>query len=123
MATVRGKSLHPETSIPVEVDDLWLLARRYADQGMFDESIHLFEMAAKLKPGSTGLRIELARVQEMKRTAESRRWAELRDQVATEIARDEADASQAIGLAEYYLAKDQTTKAIELLEIAKLKTP
>ena len=123
MATVRGKTIRPDAGIPVEVEDLWLLARRYADQGMFDESIHLFEMASKLKPGSTGLRMELARVQGMKKESEARRWADLRDQVATEIARDEADASQAIGLAEYYLAKDQTTKAIELLEIAKLKAP
>lgn len=121
MATARGKSLLHEPAIPVEVDDLWLLAKRYADQGMFDESIHLYEMASKLKPGSTGLRIELARVQELKREAEGQRYGEVRDQIVTEYARDEADASQAMGLAGYYIAKDQTTKAIELLEIAKLK--
>ena len=40
-----------------------------------------------------------------------------------ERARDEVDASQYVGLAQYYMAKDQTSKAIELLEIAKLKTP
>jgi CRP/FNR family cyclic AMP-dependent transcriptional regulator len=123
MATVRGKSLLHDPAIPVEVDDLWLLAKRYADQGMFDESIHLYEMASKLKPGSTGLRIELARVQDLKREAEGRRYVDVRDQISTEYARDEADASQAMGLAEYYIAKDQTTKAIELLEIAKLKAP
>jgi CRP/FNR family cyclic AMP-dependent transcriptional regulator len=123
MATVRGRHLQPEAAIPVEVDDLWMLAKRYADQGMFDESIHLYEMAAKLKPGSVGLRMELARVQDLKREAEGKRYTEVRDQMATEFARDAADASQAIGLAEYYVAKDQSTKAIELLEIAKIKTP
>ncbi len=40
-----------------------------------------------------------------------------------ERARDEIDSSQYVGLAEYYMAKDQTSKAIELLEISKLKTP
>ena len=40
-----------------------------------------------------------------------------------ERARDEIDSSQYVGLAQYYMAKDQTSKAIELLEIAKLKTP
>jgi hypothetical protein len=35
---------------------------------MYDESIHLYEMAEKLKPGSVPLRINLARV----RSEESR---------------------------------------------------
>ena len=47
----------------------------------------------------------------------------MRQEVRRERARDEIDASQYVGLAQYYMAKDQTSKAIELLEIAKLKTP
>ena len=41
----RFKTLTGESSIPIEADDLLVLARRYADQGMYDESIHLYEMA------------------------------------------------------------------------------
>jgi CRP-like cAMP-binding protein/tetratricopeptide (TPR) repeat protein len=122
-ARARFRTLAGESSIPIEADDLIVLARRYADQGMFDESIHLYEMAEKLKPGSVALKINLARVRDLKRAAEESRFAGVRSEVMGERARDEIDSSQYVGLAQYYMAKDQTSKAIELLEIAKLKTP
>jgi len=109
--------------MPVDADDLLDIARRYADQGMFDESIHLYEMAEKLRPGSVALEINLARVRDLKRLAEESRYAGVRHEVNATRARDEIDSSQYVGLAQYYMAKDQTAKAIELLEIAKLKTP
>jgi CRP-like cAMP-binding protein len=90
---------------------------------MYDESIHLYEMAEKLKPGSVGIRINLARVRDLKREAEESRFSTVRQEVFAERARDEIDSSQYVGLAQFYMAKDQTSKAIELLEIAKLKTP
>jgi CRP-like cAMP-binding protein len=122
-ARARFRTLATETSIPIEADDLLALARRYADQGMYDESIHLYEMAEKLKPGSVALRINLARVRDQKSAAEEARYASLRSEVVLERARDEVDSSQYVGLAQYYIAKDQTSKAIELLEISKIKTP
>ena len=109
--------------MPVDADDLLDIARRYADQGMFDESIHLYEMAEKLRPGSVALEINLSRVRDLKRQAEESRYAAVRHEVNATRARDEIDSSQYVGLAQYYMAKDQTAKAIELLEIAKLKTP
>jgi CRP-like cAMP-binding protein len=112
-----------ETSIPIEADDLVALARRYADQGMYDESIHLYEMAEKLKPGSVAVHINLARVRDLKQHAEEARFTAVKHEVDAERSRDEIDSSQYAGLAQYYMAKDQTSKAIELLEIAKLKTP
>jgi CRP/FNR family transcriptional regulator, cyclic AMP receptor protein len=90
---------------------------------MFDESIHLYEMAEKLKPGSVALRINLARVRDLKHAAEEARFSSVRVEVSADRARDEIDSSQYVGLAQYYMAKEQTSKAIELLEIAKLKTP
>jgi CRP-like cAMP-binding protein/tetratricopeptide (TPR) repeat protein len=119
----RFRTIAAETSIPIEADDLLVLARRYAEQGMYDESIHLYEMAEKLKPGSVALRINLARVRDQKKQAEEARFATVRQEVSAERARDEVDSAQYAGLAQYYMAKDQTSKAIELLEIAKLKTP
>ena len=119
----RFKTLAGESSIPIEADDLLTLARRYADQGMYDESIHLFEMAEKLKPGSVALRINLARVRDQKKQAEDARYSTVKSEIVGERSRDEVDASQYVGLAQYYIAKDQTSKAIELLEISKLKTP
>ncbi|HEX8171666.1 MAG TPA: cyclic nucleotide-binding domain-containing protein [Thermoanaerobaculia bacterium] len=119
----RFRTLAAETSVAIDADDLLILARRYADQGMYDESIHLYEMAEKLKPGSVSLRINLARVRDQKKAAEDARYASQRQELAAERSRDEIDASQYVGLAQYYMAKDQTAKAIEMLEIAKLKTP
>jgi tetratricopeptide (TPR) repeat protein len=119
----RFRTLASESGIPIEVDDLIALARRYADQAMYDESIHLYEMAEKLKPGSVALKINLARVRDLKQAAEETRFKLVRREVGAERARDEIDASQYVGLAQYYMAKDQTSKAIELLEISKLKTP
>src|SRR5881296_2990142 len=119
----RFRTIAAESAIPIEADDLIVLARRYAEQGMYDESIHLYEMAEKLKPGSVALRINLARVRDLKHAAEESRYSAVRQEVTAERARDEIDATQYTGLAQYYMAKDQTSKAIELLEIAKLKTP
>ncbi|HEV7242943.1 MAG TPA: cyclic nucleotide-binding domain-containing protein [Thermoanaerobaculia bacterium] len=122
-ARARFKTLAQETNVAIDADDLLALARRYADQGMFDESIHLYEMAEKLKPGSVSLRINLARVRDQKKFAEESRYSSVKTEVVGERGRDEIDSSQYVGLAQYYMAKDQTSKAIELLEIAKLKTP
>ena len=119
----RFRTIATEATIAVDADDLMDLARRYAEQGMYDESIHLYEMAEKLKPGSVSLRIDLARVQDLKKRAEESRYTSVRQEVTAERARDEIDSSQYAGLAQYYIAKDETTKAIELLEIAKIKTP
>ena len=117
------KPLRDEPTIPVEFDDLMLLAHRYAGQGMYDEAIHLYEMAAKLRPGSAALKIRISRVQDLRREAEERRWGHLRETVILERGREEIDAAQYVGLAQFYMAKDQTAKAVELLELAKVKTP
>ncbi|HEV7428776.1 MAG TPA: cyclic nucleotide-binding domain-containing protein [Thermoanaerobaculia bacterium] len=122
-ARTRFRTVAAEGSIPIDADDLVALARRYADQGMYDEAIHLYEMAEKLKPGSVAVRINVARARDMKSHAEASRYEAVRLDVDAHRARDEVDASQYVGLAQYYMAKDQTSKAIELLEIAKLKTP
>src|SRR3954463_12839596 len=119
-ARARFRTLATEVNVAIEADALAMLARRYADQGMFDESIHLYEMAEKLRPGSVSIRINLARVRDLKRLAEESRFSDVRQEVAAERARDEIDASQYVGLAQYHMAKDQTAKSIELLEIAKL---
>jgi len=122
-ARTRFRTVAAEGSIPIDADDLVALARRYADQGMYDEAIHLYEMAEKLKPGSVAVRINLARARDLKSQAEASRYETVKQDVDAQRARDEVDASQYVGLAQYYMAKDQTSKAIELLEIAKLKTP
>ena len=116
-ANARFRPSAGEAGIPIEADDILALARRYADQEMFDESIHLYEMAEKLKPGSVAIRINLARVRDQKKQAEALRFVSVKQSVMADRARDEIDASQYVGLAQYYIARDETSKAIELLEL------
>jgi len=99
------------------------MAKRYADQGMYDESIHLYEMRRSSSRGRWRCAFNLARVRDLKKQAEESRFADLKIEVDAERAHDEVDSSQYVGLAQYYMAKDQTSKAIELLEIAKLRRP
>src|SRR5438874_10494054 len=91
----RFRTLAAEHSIPIDADDLLALAKRYADQGMYDESIHLYEMAEKLKPGSVALRINLARVRDLKRQAEEERYTNVRQEVTAERSRDEIEIGRA----------------------------
>src|SRR5436189_5784702 len=93
----RFRTVAAENSIPIDADDLLALAKRYADQGMYDESIHLYEMAEKLKPGSVALRINLARVRDLKKQAEETRFADLKIEVDAERAQSEVEASQYVG--------------------------
>src|SRR5437773_10691887 len=90
----RFHAVTSDSTIPIDADDLLVLARRYAEQGMYDESIHLYEMAEKLKPGSVALHINLARVHDLKRSAEDTRFDTVRREVSEERSRDEIDASQ-----------------------------
>src|SRR3954465_15603378 len=106
-ARARFRTLATEVNVAIEADDLAMLARRYADQGMYDEAIHLYEMAEKLKPGSVAVRINLARARDLKADAEAARYEAVRQDVDAQRARDEVDASQYVGLAQYYMAKDQ----------------
>lgn len=122
-ARQRFRTLAAETSIAIEVEDLARIAKNYASQGLFDEAIHLYEMACKLNPGSVALKINLAHARDQQRLSDQSRNDAIREEVRAERTRDELDASQYLGLAEFYMRKDQSSKAIELLEIAKLKTP
>src|SRR5436305_477594 len=91
-ARTRFRTVAAEGSIPIDADDLVALARRYADQGMYDEAIHLYEMAEKLKPGSVAVRINLARARDLKAQAEASRYEAVRQDVDAQRARDEVDA-------------------------------
>jgi CRP/FNR family transcriptional regulator, cyclic AMP receptor protein len=108
---------------PIAADELSTLARRYAAEGMFDEAIHLYEMALRQQPASAALEVNLTRVKDLRRNFELERDRTIRAEIITEHDRNELDASQYLGLAQYYMDIDQSTKAIELLEIAKLRTP
>ncbi|MEO8216638.1 MAG: cyclic nucleotide-binding domain-containing protein [Acidobacteriota bacterium] len=111
-----------DPSLLLDSGQLTSLARTYCGQGMFDEAIHVLDMACKLGPSAI-IDHELRRARELKRAAEASRFAAIRDEVMEERARDEMDGAQYVGMAQYYIGRDQTPKAIELLEIAKIRAP
>jgi CRP-like cAMP-binding protein len=124
MSTTQGeKSGLAGAHLPVNVEELAILAKKFADQEMYDEAIHLYEMAVKVDPSSLALKINLAKVRELKKEAEEGRVAAMVAELGDQRKKDDIDANHYIGLAEFYIAKDQTAKGIELLEIAKLKSP
>src|SRR5437879_13105656 len=92
-ARTRFRTVAAEASIPIEADDLVTLARRYAGQGMYDESIHLYEMAEKLKPGSVAVRINLARERDLKQAAERARLKADKHEVDADRPREDGDPS------------------------------
>jgi len=122
-ATRPEKPNRTDAGLPVNIEELSALAKKFADQNMYDEAIHLYEMAIKVDQSSLALKINLARVRELKKEAEESRFAAAASELAESRKKDDIDANHYIGLAEFYIAKDQTAKGIELLEIAKLKSP
>ncbi len=113
----------PSRDGPLDVEDLLLLAGRYAAEQMFDEAIHLYEMALRLRPDAPSIRAALDRTMSELETAERGRFGQLESTVRERRTAEELDCSQYLGLARYYISRDQTTRAIELLEIAKLRSP
>ena len=107
----------------LEAEDLLLLARRYAAEEMFDEAVHLYEMCLKLRPHAEALERELDSTLAAQRASEKERRRDLEKEIRDQRAGEELDCSQYLGLARYYIGTDQSTKAIELLEIAKLRSP
>lgn len=107
----------------VDVETLASLAANFADQEMYEESIHLYELAIKLKPDSVAIKLNLARVKELSREKKNRRILEQKEKILQERHRDDIDAGHYIGLAEFYLKRRDSSQAVELLEISKLKNP
>ncbi len=106
-----------------DLDELVTLARRFADRKRYDEAIDLFQLALRLEPRDLGLRLAVARLRKLKK-------AQIRatDKDPVEAARDAMrraaiDASHFVGLAWLYAEKGEEYRALECLEIARVKDP
>lgn len=99
------------------------LAKKFALQDMYDEAIHLYEIASKLSPESLAIKMNIARLKELKNKAIQKQLEILRDKFEDEKRKDDIDVGHLVGLAKFYFEKNENTKAIEQLEIAKLKNP
>ena len=109
--------------VVIDVEALTQLAQKFADQGMFDEAIHLYEMAGKLRPESFALKMNIARLKELKDKKAAKELEEARERLKEEKKKDDIDLCHYIGLAKFYLERKDYSKAVELLELAKVKNP
>ncbi len=99
------------------------LAKRFAMQNMYDEAIRLYEIASKLNPDSLAIKMNIARLKELKAQTEEKQFLALKEKFEEEKRKDDIDVGHLVGLAKFYFEKNENTKAIEQLEIAKLKNP
>ncbi len=107
----------------LDFESILSLAKRFAMQNMYDEAIHLYEIASKLNPDSLAIKMNIARLKELKARTEEKQFLALKDKFDEEKRKDDIDVGHLVGLAKFYFEKNENTKAIEQLEIAKLKNP
>jgi CRP/FNR family transcriptional regulator, cyclic AMP receptor protein len=107
-----------------DLEELVALARRFADRKRFDEAIELFGLALRLEPQDLGLRLAVARLRKLKR-AQSHTSSDKDpvDVLRDELRRAAIDASHFVGLAWLYAEKGEEYRALECLEIARVKDP
>jgi CRP/FNR family cyclic AMP-dependent transcriptional regulator len=106
----------------LELEELTTLAKRFSDQRMYDEAAELFHLASRLDPKNLGLKLSLAQVRKLQKL-DSRGERNFDDLVQEEDRRNHLDASHFLGLASLYQDREQTTRAIECIEIARSKAP
>lgn len=107
----------------IDLEALLNLAGKFAQQDMYDEAIHLYEIASRLNPESLAIKMNIARLKELKNKAIQKQLELLREKFEDEKRKDDIDVGHLVGLAKFYFEKNENTKAIEQLEIAKLKNP
>lgn len=107
----------------LDFESILSLAKKFALQDMYDEAIHLYEIASKLNPESLAIKMNIARLKELKNKAIQKQLEILREKFEDEKRKDDIDVGHLVGLAKFYFEKNENTKAIEQLEIAKLRNP
>ena len=107
----------------LDIESIINLAKKFALQNMYDEAINLYEIASKLNPESLAIKMNIARLKELKNKAIQKQLQILREKFEDEKRKDDIDVGHLVGLAKFYFEKNENTKAIEQLEIAKLKNP
>jgi CRP-like cAMP-binding protein len=112
----------PITGSP-DLNELVQLARRFADRKRYDEAIELFQLALRLEPQDLGLRLAVARLRKLKRAQSRTADKDPVDAVRDELRRSAIDAAHFVGLAWLYAEKGEEYRALECLEIARVKDP
>jgi CRP-like cAMP-binding protein len=103
----------------LSLQDFVRIAERLVLQHRYDEAIALFEAALRLYPDSLALRLNQARVRDLKRRHEEKQTEQLRSEWDRHRRESDLVAQHFISLARVYAQRQQPLKALELLELAR----
>jgi CRP-like cAMP-binding protein len=98
---------------PLMVDRLVELAHRLQASGRASEAAELLETIASLSPQGDSLRREAARLRELTSNEDFDR----------ELKRRNLEASHALGMAHIFERRGEFNRAVEMIDLAKLRTP
>ncbi len=103
----------------LSLQDFVRIAERLVLQHRYDEAIALFEAALRLYPDSLALRLNQARVRDLKRRQEEKQTEQLRTEWERHRRESDLVAQHFVSLARVYIQRGQPLKALELLELAR----
>lgn len=104
-----------------ELESLVRVARSFADRQLYAEAAEIFQLALRLDPKNSGLRLGLAEVRRMQRQYSEHRPRSIREELQESFRRDSIDASHFLGLAEFYAEKGENARALSCLDMARSK--
>jgi CRP-like cAMP-binding protein/Tfp pilus assembly protein PilF len=105
----------------LQLDELATLARRFADQAMYDEAEALFEMALRHDPKNMGMQLSLAQVRNLQQHTPAGQNRSAHDMLHEHLRRSALDAKHFLGLAKLYSEKGEDDTALEYLKVAESK--
>src|SRR5436189_6295318 len=117
--------LNPVTAVPASgaadeggrgvmpIEEFTALASKLVSFTMYKEAISLYETAVKLHPENLALKINLARVRDMKRRADERVLKELDESIQEKREREDRLSNHAKGLAYLHYRRGELDKARE----------
>ena len=103
--------------------DISQVAERLVRQQRYDEAIALFEAALRVYPESLALRLNLARVRDLKRRAQQHYDSRIRQEWDRQRVESDLIAHHFVSLARVYMKTRRMLKALEMLELARHLNP
>lgn len=129
MADARSGSEEPRPSASDEsrgvmpIEEFTALASKLVSLAMYREAIGLYETAVRLYPENVALKINIARVRDMKRRSDEQLLRDLRGNIQERREREDLLAQNALGLGNLHYRRNELEKARDYYEFARSCSP